>query len=315
MRQGGANLRSTITLLSALLLTAAWERHVDAQEAQLAPPENVTLLTKDGMQLKATFYPGSKGKDTIPIVMLHQFKGNRQDFKDLAVYFQGDFFGASVLVPDLRGHGESTAVPGSPRALSADKLTPAQFQAMVQFDVEACKKYLMERHHKQELNIEQLTLIGSEMGGTIAMLYAKGDWSWPPLATGKQGQDVRAVAMISPPMAFKGLTLTNALRDPDPYGFRNQVQFLIAVGEENPKVLKDVERFHKQLLRYRPGQEEAKPEDASIVLAKFNTKLQGREILDQPSFGLHEHLAKFIDLRVKQRASEVPWKERKNPNG
>jgi pimeloyl-ACP methyl ester carboxylesterase len=265
--------------------------------------------------LQATYYPGSKGKETIPIIMLHEHKGNRRDFENLAKFFQGEFFGAAVLVPDLRGHGESTVVSGSNRPLSADKLNTKQFQAMVTFDMESCKKFLMERHHKGELNIEQLTLIGAEMGASVAMLYARNDWNWPTLTTGKQGQDVRAIAMISPQTVFKGLRITDALGEPDNFGFRRSVQFFMAVGAEDNKSLKDVERLEKQLRRFRPAEPTDKPEQASIVLSKFPTKLQGKDILEERSFGLHDQLAQFVDFRVKQRAADVPWKERKSPLG
>jgi pimeloyl-ACP methyl ester carboxylesterase len=320
-RLGTGSKREIVTLKSlsragclALLALVVGASAARAQDSKAAPPEQVTLQTKDGLPLKATYYPGKNGKETIPMIMLHAHKGNRRDFEPLAKFFQGDFFGAAVLVPDLRGHGESTVVPNSKRPLSAEKLTPAQFHAMVEFDMEACKKFLMERHHKGELNIEQLTLVGSEMGGSVALLYARSDWNWPTLSTGKQGQDVRAVAMISPPAVFKGLKLTDALAQPDNFGFCQQEQIFMAVGANDAKALKDVERFEKQLRRFRPGETTDKPQEASIVVAKFPTELRGNEILIQPSFGLHTQLAQFVDFRVKQRASEVPWKERKSPN-
>lgn len=286
-----------------------------AQESKQAPPEQVTLQTKDGIPLKATYYPGSNGKETIPIVMLHSHKGNRNDFEQLARFFQSDYFGAAVLVPDLRGHGESTQVPGSPRPLSADKLNAGQFKAMVTQDMEACKKFLMDRHNKGELNIEQLTLIGAEMGASVAFLYAKSDWSWPPLATGKQGQDVRAVALISPQTVFKGLKLADGMAEPDPYGFRQNVQIFVAVGEEDPKALKDADRLEKQIRRFRAAEPTDKPEELSLVLSRFPTNLQGKDLVAQPSFELHNQLAQFVDFRVKQKASEFPWKERKSPIG
>jgi pimeloyl-ACP methyl ester carboxylesterase len=324
MRRGGtvgstnrwANRRLVGALSLGLLAAILGSPAARAQEGKQAPPETVTLQTKDGIPLKATYYPGSNGKETIPIVMLHSHKGNRSDFVRLAEYFQsGDYFGASVLVPDLRGHGESTNVPGSPRPLSADKLNVGQFKAMVTEDMEACKKFLMDRHNKGELNIEQLTLIGTEMGASVAFLYAKGDWGWPPLATGKQGQDVRAVAMISPQTVFKGLKLSDAMANPDNYGFRQNVQLFLGVGEQDTKALKDVERLEKQIRRYRPAEADAKPEESSIVVARFPTNLQGKELVAEPSFDLHTQLAQFVDFRVKQKASEFPWKERKRPIG
>jgi pimeloyl-ACP methyl ester carboxylesterase len=312
---GLRTLRTLVATLLALAAVSSGKLFAQPTPGKAADPQNVEIRTKDEVLLQATYYPGSKGKETIPIIMLHQHKGNRRDFEGLAKFFQGDFFGAAVLVPDLRGHGESTVVQGSNRPLSADKLNTKQFQAMVAFDMESCKKFLMERHHKGELNIEQLTLIGAEMGASVAMLYARNDWNWPTLTTGKQGQDVRAIAMISPQPVFKGLRMQEALAEPDNFGFRRSVQFFMAVGAEDSKSLKDVERLEKQLQRFRPNEAEKKPEEASIVLSRFPTKLQGKDILAERSFGLDTQLAQFVDFRVKQRAADVPWKERKSPLG
>lgn len=313
---GPRTLRTFVAALLALAAVSSGRLFAQTAPGKAAEPQNVEIRTKDGIVLKATFFPGSKGKESIPMIMLHAHKGNRRDFEILAKFFQGDFFGAAVLVPDLRGHGESTLdTNNSRRALSADKLNAKQFQAMVTFDMEACKKFLMERHNRGELNIEELTLVGAEMGASIAMLYAKTDWSWPTLSTGKQGQDVRAVAMISPQTVIKGLRIADALGEPDMFRFRENVQFFLAVGDRDPKALKDVERLEKQLRRFRPNEKSDKPEEASIVLSRFPTNLQGKDILDEPSFGLHTQLAQFVDFRVKQRAADVPWKERKSPIG
>ncbi len=321
MRTGGTNRAQIVVrhplsraCLFSLLAWFTGQAVGMAQDGKQAAPETVTLQTKDGIPLKATYYPGSNGKETIPIVMLHSHKGNRRDFDDLATFFQGDYFGAAVLVPDLRGHGESTSIPGQTRPLSADKLNAGHFRAMVDFDMEACKKFLMDRHNRGELNIEQLTLIGTEMGASVAFLYAKNDWMWPPLATGKQGQDVRAVAMISPQTVFKGLKLADGMTD-QAYGFRENVQIFMGVGDQDAKALKDVERLEKQIRRFRPAEPADKPEESSIVVARFNTNLQGKELVAEPSFNLHTELARFVDFRVKQKGSEFPWKDRKSPIG
>ncbi len=80
---------------------------------------NITLNTHDGVTLGATYYGSLLGKEAVPVIMLHQYKGSRADFKDLALALQAK--GCAVLVPDLRGHGQSThqTEPGMPSRKSA----------------------------------------------------------------------------------------------------------------------------------------------------------------------------------------------------
>jgi pimeloyl-ACP methyl ester carboxylesterase len=85
--------------------------------AKAPPPVDVTLTTKDGVQLQATYYPSSAGRQAVPIVMLHDFNETRAVFDPLARTLQNPPTPASpaapqiasraVLAVDLRGHGGS----------------------------------------------------------------------------------------------------------------------------------------------------------------------------------------------------------------
>ncbi len=63
---------------------------------------------------------------------------------------------------------------------------------MIDQDLEACKSFLMDKNNAGELNINKLCVVGVEMGAVVAVDWAAWDWHWPRLATGKQGQDVKA---------------------------------------------------------------------------------------------------------------------------
>ena len=99
------------------------------------------MQTGDGLELTLTYYAGTKGKQTIPVVLLHMWKQSRNDYKDLAPALQA--LGYAVIVPDLRGHGESTHVKGARRdeTLKAAKMPPQQFRLMVTEDMTAVKKF------------------------------------------------------------------------------------------------------------------------------------------------------------------------------
>ena len=85
----------------------------DAADEKVPEPEVPELTTKDELQLKATYFPGTKGQESIPVIIIHGLgpKSNRKEYDDkdsgLASFLQKSL-GCAVIVPDLRGHGEST---------------------------------------------------------------------------------------------------------------------------------------------------------------------------------------------------------------
>src|SRR4051812_12911603 len=88
----------------------------DTKKAKIPEPEEIDLTTKDGVVLRATYFAGTQGKESVPIIMLHGLGGKRNEFADLAKELQKTK-GCAILCPDLRGHGDSTKVLGSNRAL------------------------------------------------------------------------------------------------------------------------------------------------------------------------------------------------------
>lgn len=282
----------------------AQDKKADASaEAEIPPPETIDLTTLDGVSLKAMFYPGGKGKESVPVVLLHMFKGSRKDYEPLASHLQRE--GHAVLVPDLRGHGESTKVRDVPRPLVADSMPNAAFLAMVGADMEACKKFLMEKNNAGELNIEKLCLVGAEMGALVAAEYARSDWSWPVLATGKQGQDVKAMVLISPVWSYRGLQLRNALAD---VNVRSKLSVLIIVGEDSPRDARDASRLYKSLKRHHPDTNAEKEADRTLFYVPLRTSLQGTKMLDVENLMLSECVALFIKLRLVDQ--NFPWQDR-----
>lgn len=309
-------VRSAFFLLSsaALLALAAPAQNALGQakkgeKVEIPAPQSLDLVTKDGLDLKATFYAGTKGKDSVPIVILHDYKGNRNEFHALATLLQS--VGHAVLVPDLRGHGDSTRFRafGNVRAVEIDAARmrrASDFADIVRFDLEAVRSYLLERNNAGELNLSKLCIIGSGMGATLALNWSLMDWSYPPLATGKQGQDIRALVLLSPEYSFKGLPVTNALAHP---GVRSQISMLIFVGAENSRAAKDAQRIYNQLLPHHP---EPPPErvrtDKSLFLQELATNLQGTQLITVQGFNVPATIAQFIQLRLVDKP--FPWTER-----
>ncbi|MHB1037708.1 MAG: alpha/beta hydrolase [Pirellulales bacterium] len=280
-----------------------------AEGEKIPPPEPVAWRTPDGVQLKATYYPGTKKKETVPVILLHVWKGSRQDYEPLALFLQQK--GHAVLVPDLRGHGESVRVTGVSRPLDPETLQPTQYARMSTVDMEVVKRFLMEKNNAGELNIDKLCVVGAEMGALVALDWARIDWSWPPLATGKQGQDVKALVLISPEWSFKNLRANAPLAHP---AVRSQISVLIAYGKDSPKSEKEAKRIYAVLERFhlKPGEDpREKLERQDLFLDGIGTSLQGTKILGERGLNLEQHIAKFIELRLVKKT--YPWRDRTSP--
>jgi pimeloyl-ACP methyl ester carboxylesterase len=323
------NLRAGIRCLAACLivlevLLVAQRASAQAPTAgkspapaarRLPPPQNVALKpTADGVQLAATFYPSplekeqkDQAKEAVPVILLHQFKGSRADYENLAVELQK--LNCAVLVPDLRGHGQSTKrvmSDGKEKTIDPALLNKQDFEAMVDVgnDLEVCKSFLMEKNNAKQLNIDKLCVVGAEMGAALAVNWADRDWKWPVLTTGKQGQDVKALVLLSPTWSFKGLAIAPAATNRD---FTGKLSWLIVVGDQGTKEPGEAKRL-KQALEHAVSVN-APAGSAKLDYREMKTSLQGTKLL---SIGnLASEIAKFIDQQVGK--STHPWTDRKSP--
>jgi pimeloyl-ACP methyl ester carboxylesterase len=301
VRSRGAKAWALVLLLATAGPSPARLAAAEDQEKVL-PPKEVTLKTDDDWTLVATYYPSKLGKDAVPVVLLHASKGSRGDFEELAVVLQRA--GHAVIAPDLRGHGDS-AGSGDERITD---LRPADYQVMDSQDVESVKRFLLAKNNAGELNIEKLCLVGVEMGAVLAINFAARDWSWPLLATGKQGQDVKALVLISPEWSFKGLRINEAIANPN---VRSDLSIMIIAGKGAGKSLREAKRLHTTLERYHPAPApEAAADKQTLWLRTPATSLQGMQLLNEKSMHVDQMVSKFIELRLVKKP--MPWSDRKS---
>ena len=281
-------------LLFSLVTAGGWPNAVRGAERKTKaesgdhddPPEpkDITLHTNDGVDLRATYFSGTekrtedgkyREKDeeeketTVPIIMVHGTKGSRRDFDSLASTLQQQ--GHAVIVPDLRGQGDNTHF--NPR--------PEDYDLMVAQDLEAAKRFLIEKNNKKELNIESLCIVGAGSGAALALNYALVDWSFEALATVKQGQDVKALVLISPEMSVKGASVKKALAD---VNVRANLSVLVMVGKKSQKAMKEAKLVHGAFERYHPlPPEDERKEKQDLFLQTPDTNLQGAKLLNEES--------------------------------
>jgi len=315
--------------LCGLLLSSAialGQQKAKEDEPKIPPPEDAVVQTADGVSITLTYYASNKGKEAVPVVLLHGYRGSRKDFGPLALYLQA--LGHAVVAPDLRGHGESLTRRIGTRTdtLDASRFTARDFEAMSKLDMIMVKEYLWTKHNAGELNLNRLCLVGAEMGASVAMDFAaydavgylQGNPPGSPMYGALQvGRFVKAMVLISPEWSFKGLTMTGPLNNP---AVARNIPMLILVGGESSRLVADAERIHKLLSKNHP---EPTEEDREKYLAKktlflgvLRTGMQGAKMLQDKKLGVEKHIARFIDLRLvnSDEAREWTWKELRKPH-
>lgn len=289
------------------------------EEEQPEPldPENITLEVNEGrlgsLVLHATYYPSHLGKEAVPIVMLHDYKGSRHDFDTLARALQVEK-GHAVIVPDLRGHGESTKynipenAPPTFRQKTIDqtRMSKNDFVRIVKGDLEAVRGFLLQENNAAKLNINKLCVVGAGMGSVMALNWAYVDWTAPVLAVGKQGQDIKGLVLISPAWNFRGLPIQDAINNPQ---VRSQISLLFIYGEQNSSAKRDAQRLYAH---FKPHHPDAAGPEAREKRELFDfglkTPLQGTEILKQPALRAAVAIAAFIDMRLVNQ--DYSWTDR-----
>jgi pimeloyl-ACP methyl ester carboxylesterase len=319
------------------------------KKLELPETEAVVRQTGDGLKLHLTYYPGPAkrpdvpGKRTvpIPIVMLHMWKQSRSDYKDLATFLQSQ--GHAVIVPDLRGHGESTRLKGDRRdeTLKAATMSPQQFKLMVAEDMKAVKEFLWERNNDGELNIDKLCVVGAEMGSAVALNFAMVDAVdqdhnrvFGADREFKRGRFVKAMVLISPEPSFRGLPTRLATAYP---AVQNDISLLIVVGKQDTKALDDAKRINTLFEKYHPEPTgDDKTDKQTLFFLELDTKLQGTKLLDPKlhipillyskaegltplnrTITLQAVIADFIERRLikSEQSKEWTWQERRSPRG
>ena len=296
-----------------LLGTFLWLAMTPAGLAQES--KDITLKTKDGVKLAITYYPSAKKEHALPIVILHDQQDSRVAYDSIARKLQqpqgedGESF--AVVTVDLRGHGGSTKqkLPnGATRELDAAKLKKSDFEAMVRYDMEAVRTFLVDKNDKSEINLNELSIIGVGLGASVGTIWASHDWV-PPLTVGKQGQDVKALVLVSPRWKNKGLLIQQAFRQPD---VKKEVALILIYGRDNSKVRADVRRIKKQVEKYHPEPESSGGKPNDLAGLGVPTSLQGGKLLQEVGIRdkVVQRIADFLNLHVAQENHE--WLKRRN---
>jgi hypothetical protein len=146
------------------------------------------------------------------------------------------------------------------------------------------------------LNINKLCIVGAGMGANVAANWALRDWSMPPLAIGKQGQDVKALVLISPKWSYTGLSFQAPMKS---RLLKQNVAWFIVYGMQDVKARADVERIEKQLERFHPKLAQGAGQSSGrLQVLGLESKLQGGTLLTQAGPSLEDKIIEFLTEHV-----------------
>ena len=301
--------------LALLLITAPVTAQNKQDEDEIPEPQAVSIESTDGVVLKCMWYPGTNGKQTVPIILVHDLERNRDDMLPLAEHLQKE--GHAVIVPDLRGHGLSTTLVGDDEPLDYSEFNKNQL-ASIAVDIDTCKRFLMRKNNAGELNIEMLTVVANHRTCIHAVNWAVSDWSWPRLADGtKQGQDIKSLILISPIKRYKSLSLNAAMKAPcmSGKGMMRPISVTMIWGRQADKIDRDVESIYKLLLKGRTDPVDIpmdeKWDKQTIFRFPLETTEEGWEMMNGNSAtSIDTNVAGIIKKTIAEKAEDFLWQDR-----
>lgn len=258
-----------------------------AKKSKFPDPEVVELETKDGVKLTCTWFPpegagkpatpdgksaapvaqpSPGGKTTAPFILLHDWDRSRTDLLNMGRFLQ--VAGHGVIVPDLRGHGDSLTIEGSDRPIDRDRIRKKDLPNVLG-DIEACKKFLMRKNDEGVVNIDLLNMAAVGQTAILAMQWAVSDWSWAPVGSIKQGQDVKSLILIAPKQKIKGVSAKSFFKHPLFVGGpADPLPLLVLYSESHAESVEDSNKIYEGIekgrSRYAKAWRERAAEQANL---------------------------------------------------
>ncbi len=262
-------------------------------------------VTADQVYLKAIYYKGNADKSTTPVILLHDFNGKKEDMIPIAEKLAAK--GMAVLLPDLRGCGESVTAliedysAGGNRPFIRENeyliahFNETDFDGMKNYDGLLWFQFLVGLHNDGKLNIRQLVILGNGLSASIAANWIQNDWQNP---SAKRGHFTKGLLMISPmeDPIFKAMASGRAKP--------GAVVYQIFVGSLNKEKFEDAKSIG---LEIGNDKESTPEEDRKVKIESFKTDKQGIDLTEVSSFAIPDKIIESIESIVKAVASKSKW--------
>ncbi|WDQ19379.1 alpha/beta hydrolase [Rhodopirellula sp. P2] len=287
-------------LISAVLAVPASAQRKKKNDDPALKPRPVKLKTKDNIELTAFYFPSTEGKNAIPVLLIHEWKGQGSPYQKLCLSMRSA--GLAVLLVEYRGHGNSrqyTTPRGDKKDFNVNTMGKRDIQAIIQYDLEEAKQFLKQENNEGRLNLNALTVVGVQEGAIMAAHWAVRDWGFPSVGRLKQGQDVKALVYVSPIKNFNGLTVDSTLRD------RNVglLPTMIIAGKDSPEA-EEAERLGGRITALRK-----RLKIGGLEVEMAGTSLSGPALINEVPSAASD-IVKFIKANVPVSESENEWIER-----
>ena len=306
--------------VAVLGLTAGSARAAEPAAAVDSAGEELRLETSDGLRIAAWYYKVPADTKPQAVVMLvHDLEGSHTTVEPLARSLQRA--GYAVVAPDLRAHGASEGrAAGAARAeaveprmlkkvdleaIAAASGGRLRDQSAFRGELEAVRNWIKSRSDAGELDIDRLCVVGCGLGGTLSALWTAADWNWPPTTTGPQGRQVRALALVSPVWASKGVSLSVPLTSE---AIRQQVPVMVIAGKADrdaPRLFDQFKRFRPEAwFQVRPGKPPEKAPgladaaEGTAFFIQIDTSLTADKLASDPAAQLGDQLKTFFQFAL-----------------
>lgn len=293
-------------LLSGSVSRANAQRPTTARKKKAPPePRKVELRTKDGVDLSGVYFGSNAGKQAIPVLLVHGWKGAKAPYGDLCLGLRAA--GCAVFALDYRGHGGSREYidpSGKKKSFNQKTMGKRDIGNIVAYDFEEVKQFLKKENNEGNLNLNALVLIAVRDGAIPAIAWAKRDWQFPSVGSRKQGQDVKALVLVSPKRSLKGIAVEPMLEDP----LLAALPTMFVIGKGSPEQ-SDGNRIYKRvgvMKRRFSGGEDAK----GLTLYEPKQPLGGPVLINNKPSNVIPEIAKFIKAEVVISDVDNPWIER-----
>jgi dienelactone hydrolase len=317
-----------LCVATLLMLSVPESRAAEVATASTAKTvEELQLETSDGIRIAAWYYPvPDDAKAVATVILVHDLEGSHKTIDNLARNLQRA--GCAVVAPDLRCHGGSGSRPAAlagsggkgdvadPRLLKKIDLESIaaatggrlRDQSALRGEIEAVRNWIKQKSESGTLDIDRLCVVGCGLGATLASMWTTADWNWPPTTTGPQGQQVRALALISPVWATKGISMSLPLTSD---AIQHKIPILVMAGKSD----RDAIRLFDQLKRFRPNEwfqqrsgqaaDKAKdledPADGTAFFIQTDTSLTADKLANDPSLNVADQIKTFFALALARK--------------